>query len=492
MYSLLFLFIVSVSLSFAFTPAVRNLSLRLGLVDQPGGRKMHAEPIPRVGGVAIALAYLSTFGLLLLSQLNGGLFVHKYMPMALRLLPAAGLILGVGLLDDIVRLRPWQKLAGQILGVLWAYYSGIRITMIAGYDFGPTVAMVLTLLWLLGCTNAFNLIDGVDGLAAGVGFLSTATIFIAALLHGQVDLAIATIPLAGCLVGFLWFNFNPASIFLGDSGSLLIGFLLGCYSITWSQKCATVLAMTAPLMALAVPLLDVGLSIARRFLRRQPIFGADRGHIHHRLLDRGLTPRRAVLLIYGGCGLAATFSLLQSVVRNRYAGVIVILFCAAAWYAIQNLGYAEFGVARDLLIGSRFRRMLNAQLRLQNFEARISGAAGVEDCWQAIRETAADFGFISARAHLDGRTFMSQLAPAPSSAWQMRIAIGGANYVNLEREVGSEALPAIVVPFADKISSTVEAKLQELRSGRATTAERYYVAGSASGSLSSFASDLNS
>jgi UDP-GlcNAc:undecaprenyl-phosphate/decaprenyl-phosphate GlcNAc-1-phosphate transferase len=307
-----------------------------------------------------------------------------------------------------------------------------------------------------------------------------------------VDLAIATIPLAGCLVGFLWFNFNPASIFLGDSGSLLLGFLLGCYSIAWSQKCATVLAMTAPLMALAVPLLDVGLSIARRFLRRQPIFGADRGHIHHRLLDRGLTPRRAVLLIYGGCGLAATFSLLQSVVRNRYAGVIVILFCAAAWYAIQNLGYAEFGVARDLLIGSRFRRMLNAQLRLQNFEARISGAAGVEDCWHAIRETAADFGFVSARAHLDGQTFMSQIAPAPSSAWQMRIAIGGANYVNLEREVGSEALPAIVVPFADKISGTVEAKLQELRSGRAADAERYYVAGSASGSLSAFASDLNS
>jgi UDP-GlcNAc:undecaprenyl-phosphate GlcNAc-1-phosphate transferase len=126
-------------------------------------------------------------------------------------------------------------------------------------------------------------------------------------------------PLAGALLGFLRYNFNPASIFLGDCGSLTIGFLLGCYGIIWSQKSATMLGMTAPLMALAIPLLDTGLAIGRRFLRHQPIFGADRNHIHHQLLDRGLSPRRVALILYGVGGIAAVFSLMQSMYHNRFS-----------------------------------------------------------------------------------------------------------------------------------------------------------------------------
>src|SRR5947208_12565007 len=127
---------------------------------------------------------------------------------------------------------------------------------------------------------------GGDGLAAGLGLFATLTMAIAALLHGNLTLAIATAPLAGALLGFLRYNFNPASIFLGDSGSLLVGFLLGCYGVLWTQKSATLLGMAAPLMALSIPLLDTALAIVRRFLRHQPIFGADRGHIHHKLLAR--------------------------------------------------------------------------------------------------------------------------------------------------------------------------------------------------------------
>ncbi len=156
-----------------------------------------------------------------------------------------------------------------------------------------------TILWLLACTNAFNLVDGMDGLAAGVGLFSTLTIFVAALLQQNMALAMATVALAGCLLGFLRYNFNPATTFLGDSGSLLIGFVLVCYGIIWVQKSSTFLGMTAPIMALSLPLFDVTLAIARRFLRTQSIFSADRGHIHHRLLDRGISPRKAVLLLYG-------------------------------------------------------------------------------------------------------------------------------------------------------------------------------------------------
>ena len=155
----------------------------------------------------------------------------------------------------------------------------------------PWLSLPLTLLWLVGCANAFNLIDGIDGLATGAGLFATVTILIGALLSNNVPLALATVPLAGALLGFLRYNFNPASIFLGDSGSLTIGFLLGCYGVLWSQKGATMLGMTAPLMALAVPLLDTGLAVARRFLRHQPIMSGDAAHIHHRLLARGLTPK---------------------------------------------------------------------------------------------------------------------------------------------------------------------------------------------------------
>src|SRR5207245_2267878 len=162
-----------------------------------------------------------------------------------------------------------------------------------------------------------------------------------------------TAPLAGALLGFLRYNFSPASIFLGDCGSLFIGFILGCYAVIWSQKSATLLGMTAPLMALAIPLLDTGLAILRRFLRGQPILAGDRGHIHHRLLDRGLSPRTVALLLYGVCSIAALFSILA--LRDRYTGIVIVVFCGMAWIGIQHLGYTEFGAARQLLAQRTFR-----------------------------------------------------------------------------------------------------------------------------------------
>src|ERR1035441_2910506 len=174
-------------------------------------------------------------------------------------------------------------------------------------------------------TNAFNLIDGLDGLAVGVGIFATATAFLSALLSGNIALALLTAPLLGALLGFLPYNFNPASIFMGDCGSLTVGFLLGCFGVIWSAKAATVLGMTAPLIALAIPLLDTALAISRRFLRHQPIFGADRRHIHHRLLARGFTPRRVAYMIYASAGVTAALALLLS--SSHAGGVALVLFC---------------------------------------------------------------------------------------------------------------------------------------------------------------------
>src|SRR5712692_3700417 len=313
MYSLTLLGLASFFLAFFLTPPVRNWFRRHGIVDHPDlHRKLHKESIPHVGGLIIAATYVLAYVVLLISHLSAGEIVRGGLSVAWRLAPAGILILATGLLDDLIGLKPWQKLIGQLIAALTACWAGVYIGAVGGHALNVWIGVPITIIWLLACTNAFNLIDGVDGLAAGVGVFATITTLIAALLQNNVPLALATVPLAGSLLGFLRYNFNPASIFLGDSGSLLIGFLLGCYGVIWTQKSATLLAMSAPLMTLAVPLLDAGLSVVRRFLRGQPIFRADRGHIHHRLLDRGFTPRTVALILYAFCGLAAAFSLVES------------------------------------------------------------------------------------------------------------------------------------------------------------------------------------
>jgi len=299
MYSLCGLTAAAFVLSLLLTPLMRDWSIHLGLVDRPDQvRKQHAMATARTGGVPILLSYAGAYALLLLLPLNASGVIREHMAAIWRLMPPVAIIFATGLLDDWRDLRPWQKLAGETAAAIWAYAAGVRIFAVGGHATAPWCGFLLTIAWLILCSNAFNLIDGMDGLAAGVGLTATMTTFIAGLLHGDITLGLATAPLAGCLLGFLRYNFNPASIFLGDSGSLLIGFLLGSYAVIWSQKSATMLGVAGPAMALALPLLEVGLSILRRFLRNEPIFTGDRGHIHHRLLDRGFTPRKAALLLY--------------------------------------------------------------------------------------------------------------------------------------------------------------------------------------------------
>ena len=464
MYSLLFLSLTAFTLSFLLTPLVRNLCLRLGCVDRPDQRrKLHACPIPRVGGLPVAFAYLAAFGLLMLSPLKGGDVIDQSLPLVWKLIPAAVVVFATGLLDDLLGLKPWQKLLGQLAASALAYWAGVQIHALGGFQFPHWWALPFTILWLLGCTNAFNLIDGLDGLAVGAGLFASLTILAAALLHGNMALALATAPLAASLLGFLRFNFNPASIFLGDCGSLWLGFVLGCYGILWSQKSATLLAMTAPLMALSIPLLDTAVAILRRFLRRQPIFGADHAHIHHRLLARGLTPRRAVLLLYGFCGLAAAFSLLQSTIYNQFRGLIIVLFCAVAWIGIQHLGYAEFTAARRLLFHGAFRRVLNAQLRLRSLEQDLAASSSLDQCWLALRDASRDFGFNQVALHFNHTLFEESLAPAdPPNCWSLYVPLSASAYVSLAREFQRPVDPMVVGPFANTLRHSLQPALEKL------------------------------
>ena len=247
MYSLCVLSGLACLFCLLLTPIARMCAVRLGFLDHPDRtRKLHQAAVPRLGGVPILLAYAGSFLVLFALPMKAAGAIEANVSMIWRLLPAVGMVFFTGLADDLSGLSPWQKLLGQTAAVVAAFCAGVRIDSIAGHAMPTWCSLPLTLAWLLLCSNAFNLIDGIDGLATGVGLAATVTTMFAALLHGDAMLALATAPLAGCLLGFLPYNFNPASIFLGDSGSLLIGFLLGSYGIIWSQKSATMLGVAAP------------------------------------------------------------------------------------------------------------------------------------------------------------------------------------------------------------------------------------------------------
>ncbi len=471
MNSLLLLGLSSFFFSVILTPFCRDLFRGMGVVDHPNeDRKRHARPVARVGGLAIALAYAAAFILLFVSPLRREVLNPEHIRFILRLLPAGIIILVTGLIDDMISLKPWQKLLGQVAAATWAYAAGVHAMAFVEHSITPWWSFPLTILWLVGCANAFNFIDGLDGLAAGLGFFATVTTLVAALVENNMGLALATVPLAGCLLGFLVFNFHPASIFLGDSGSLLIGFLLGCYGIIWTQKSATLLGLTAPLMALSIPILDVCLSVARRAIRNKPIFAGDRGHIHHQLLDRGLGPRQVALILYAVAALGAVFSLFQNVYHNQYSRLIIIAFCVIAAIGIRNLNYMEFGIARRILFGGEFTGMLNGRLFMKGFERSLAAAQNLDQCRTVVEEACRELGFSSLRLCLNGRVSEIEMSPArPGDRYELFIPLAGGDSVFLTRDFFCPVHSAIVPSFIDALRTNLIAKLE---AGRITPVTR--------------------
>ena len=453
-------------LSLVLTPLCRDFARRHDLMDQPDQhRKVHQAPVPRIGGVAIMVAVALSMCILGVTPFRSSQFVAAALPFAFRVLPGLLLVFLAGLADDLFGLRPWQKLAAEIAASVYLCLGGVQIHSIATYQLSAWFSVPLTLLWLVGCTNAVNLIDGLDGLATGVGLFATLTIMMAALLQGNSALALATAPLMGALCGFLRYNFNPASVFLGDCGSLSIGFLLGSFGIIWSQKSATMLGMTAPLMALAVPFIDTVLAIVRRALRGRPIFGGDRRHIHHRLLDRGFTPRRVALVLYGLCGVSAALSLLLSVVHGTYAGLIIVLFCTATWVGIQHLGYVEFHVAGRLILPRTFQRIIDAQVRLRTLEEQLRGARDLDQCWDALLTATRNLGFSSLRMRFDHYLRSATWGKTDAPSWTLRIRLSDNDFVEIGHEFGAPVAPTVVAPLADLLHRSLQSDLRPSPSG---------------------------
>jgi UDP-GlcNAc:undecaprenyl-phosphate GlcNAc-1-phosphate transferase len=318
----------------------------------------------------------------------------------------------------------------------------------------------LTVFWLLLTSNAMNLIDGLDGLCAGMGLVSTLALFTAAVQHHNTPLAYATLPLAGALLGFLAHNLNPATVFLGDSGALLVGFLLGCYGMIWTQKTSTLFSMLVPLLALSIPILDVSLSVLRRLLRKQPIFAADREHIHHRLLDRGLSPRQAVWVLYLVAALGAAFALVASApVVGKYQGFVVLLFCLVAAVGIRQLRYREFDIPRRLLF-----RGMRQKLAVERLASLLERAITEEDWWDRLAETGCTLGLAAIR--LGGREGVRRQWRNSDQmpAWSFQVTLIEGESLEVEGPLHAGAASFDLIRFAEIVKSTfpgnhIQAKL---------------------------------
>ena len=339
-------FMLTIVLSFALTRYVRNTAVRRGWVVPLSPHHIHGAPIPRLGGVAIYASFVVAAGSLVAASSLLHVDIGLSRGSVLYILGAGTIVFALGLYDDIRPLKPYVKFSVQGVAALLLYLGGFRVfhvpILFGSHEFG-WIALPLTILWVLWITNAFNLIDGLDGLAAGSALFSTLTVFVVSLGAGTTALVpLFTVALAGSILGFLRFNFNPATIFLGDSGSLFIGFMLSALALAGSQKTPTIVAVAIPVVSFGFPLLETVLSVLRRFLNGQPLFSADRQHIHHRLLDLGLSQRRAVIVLYG---VSAVFGLLSIFLLNPggpSVGIVLFVLGAGVWVGVQHLGYNEF------------------------------------------------------------------------------------------------------------------------------------------------------
>jgi UDP-GlcNAc:undecaprenyl-phosphate GlcNAc-1-phosphate transferase len=289
-------------ISMGLTPVVIEFARRKKLHDEPNVRKVHSNPIPRIGGVVIFLSSMTLIlPVLFLPNVIGQEFRNILLKIIV-LLCCSAFVFVVGLIDDLKGLRARYKLFAQIIATLTVCFVGIRIHLI-GFtdtliiDFG-WFSWPLTIFWIVGITNAVNLSDGLDGFAVGISAIACGTVAILSIYVGNPIMGIMMLALLGSLTGFLFFNFYPAKIFLGDGGCYFIGFIIASVSVISSTKSFTFIGLALPVLALGIPIFDTLFSMLRRFLERRSLFAPDRSHFHHRLLDLGLHHRHAVIIIY--------------------------------------------------------------------------------------------------------------------------------------------------------------------------------------------------
>ena len=335
----LLVFLVSLATTLLLTPAVRIFALKKGILDKPDDRKVHSKPIPILGGIAIYFGFIIA---VIVGLLIANLFAFK-----LDLIPIIGILICatlmvlVGILDDVRGISALTKFIFQLVIAGVAIYFGIQIEFVSN-PFNGVLALgvfsvPITLFWIVGITNAINLIDGLDGLATGITFIAGITLFIVALLLNMPHAALLLAALTGGALGFLRYNFNPASVFLGDSGSLFLGFILAATSIMGVLKSTLVIALVIPVLILGVPIFDTTSAIIRRLHLRRHIFHADKEHLHHSLLRAGMSQREVVLAIYLICIVLSAGSLVIAAINSAESLIILGFIMTAAVFGMVKV-----------------------------------------------------------------------------------------------------------------------------------------------------------
>ena len=333
------------------TPVVRAVALATNVVDHPGDRHIHEHSTASLGGVAIFVAVVAAlvvpFGATDSAHLAAAQAGWTFGWLGLGSL----LILATGVVDDARGMSPWVKLLGQALAAATAIAGGYVFRFVTNpisggvLDLGD-LGVFASMLWIVGITNAFNLVDGLDGLATGIGVIACATFAAIAVAEGRPDAAVLAVCLGSVLIGFLAFNFHPASIFLGDSGSMLIGYWMAVLSMRGLQKGTTAVILLVPVLTLGLPILETSLSIIRRYLvaGSAAVFKGDREHIHHRLMSLGFHHRNAVITLYVAASLLGVAALLAVYATGPWNALLVAVVAVAMHLALRKLGYGRTGV----------------------------------------------------------------------------------------------------------------------------------------------------
>jgi UDP-GlcNAc:undecaprenyl-phosphate GlcNAc-1-phosphate transferase len=402
---ILIVFAIAAVAALLVTPAVvRTVTARGVYGHVRPGSDPDAPRIPRLGGIAVCLATTVALGVAALMPERAGAGGSESAFLA-GTLAAGWIIFAAGLLDDLFDLRPATKLLAQVFAAMVAYGVGFRIQQVsfAGITLQVGVlSLALTVLWIVAVVNAFNLIDGLDGLATGIGLVALGSTFVVAWMLGNTEVAIVCAALGGALLGFLRYNFRPARIFLGDSGSQFVGFMVAVLSVHGSTKSATAVLAAVPLLMLALPLLDTLLSILRRWLRGKPVFGADEHHLHHRLLAIGLTHVRAVVLLYvmaaalAVMGVVLAFGPARMVTISALAGAAVTV--ALLLFAIKRLGYHEFVEAGSVVTSGmrRVRQSIRDQIHARDVAQVLVRAESMVHLQAILHDNAAALGLLYA------------------------------------------------------------------------------------------------
>jgi UDP-GlcNAc:undecaprenyl-phosphate GlcNAc-1-phosphate transferase len=414
------------------TPVVAVSMTRLGIVDRPDGRrKLHGREVPLAGGLAVWAAVLAAVWGLPSAAGGPGLDAFSWRWFFV----ATGLICIVGVVDDVWQVRGRYKLLGQTVAAGILVGSGLLVRRIdlLGWDVElGALAVPVTMLWLLGATNAMNLIDGMDGLASTVGAVIAIALCAMAGLVGRDDEAVVAAALAGGLLGFLIYNFPPARVFLGDTGSMMIGLVLGVVAIRASLKGVATFAVAAPLAAWTLPFFDVGMAVLRRKLTGRSIYSTDRGHLHHRLGERGLTTRRSLLLVALLCSVTAAGAVAAVALRLQWLAPASTVAVAAFLVFGRLFGHSECALLarrmRSLAASFVPASLVGAGDAARQHSSRLQGSREWDQLWESLVGYAERLGLIEVQLDVslpavNEEFFASWKRPFPGDARPYKVEI---------------------------------------------------------------------